>query len=82
MECSICYEKMHTRRKIILPCGHEFHEHCILRWCEYQMTCPHCRAAFFFGPPERYDPVRVVAWIAIAAYVFVFFLSVMGGRTV
>ncbi|XP_065772364.1 E3 ubiquitin-protein ligase RLIM-like [Muntiacus reevesi] len=42
--CSICiteYTKGNTLR--ILPCSHEFHDHCIDHWLAEHITCPICR---------------------------------------
>jgi len=39
--CLICRDQMETGKK--LPCGHVFHESCILSWLEQQNTCPTCR---------------------------------------
>ena len=42
--CSICiteYTEGNTLR--ILPCSHEFHDHCIDHWLTEHITCPICR---------------------------------------
>ncbi|KAM9669197.1 E3 ubiquitin-protein ligase RLIM-like [Dama dama] len=42
--CSICiteYTEGNTLR--ILPCSHEFHDHCIDHWLAEHITCPICR---------------------------------------
>ena len=39
-DCCICLEdKCETR----LPCGHSFHQSCILKWFSYKLVCPVCR---------------------------------------
>lgn len=44
-ECTICLE---TRESTVeswraLPCGHQFHEHCLLEWLLRSHRCPLCR---------------------------------------
>ena len=43
-ECAICLEAYRPSdwRKV-LPCGHEFHEDCILHWFKDHTACPMCR---------------------------------------
>jgi hypothetical protein len=41
-ECCICLDKTSQPWKI-LPCGHAFHQTCILNWIKYHQTCPVCR---------------------------------------
>ncbi|CAI9180324.1 unnamed protein product [Rangifer tarandus platyrhynchus] len=50
--CSICiteYTEGNTLR--ILPCSHEFHDHCIDHWLAEHITCPICRGPVV-DPPE------------------------------
>ncbi len=42
-ECSICMDLDNTKAWIILPCGHKFHNSCIVQWLNTQQTCPICR---------------------------------------
>lgn len=41
-ECCICLDKTSQPWKT-LPCGHAFHQSCILNWIKYHQTCPVCR---------------------------------------
>ena len=42
--CAICLESFHEIDKMIfMPCHHEYHNHCLLKWLENSNTCPHCR---------------------------------------
>jgi Ring finger domain len=41
-ECSICMESQISPMRI-LPCGHKFHNECLIPWLKLQRTCPHCR---------------------------------------
>ncbi|KAH6973351.1 hypothetical protein EDB80DRAFT_595851 [Ilyonectria destructans] len=42
--CAICIDDMEAREKIIvLPCQHQFHEACGVRWLAGRYTCPVCR---------------------------------------
>lgn len=42
-ECSICMDLNNTKALIMLPCGHKFHNSCIVQWLNTQQTCPICR---------------------------------------
>ena len=43
-ECSVCLEHFVIGDKVtILPCYHNFHEHCIRGWLHGHQTCPLCR---------------------------------------
>ncbi len=55
MECSICFERLHSQPTVILPCDHLFHEDCIIKWAQRSPTCPHCRAEFWFPPPHAVE---------------------------
>jgi hypothetical protein len=41
-ECCICLDK-NIQPWSALPCGHTFHQTCILTWTNYHQTCPVCR---------------------------------------
>ena len=43
-ECCICLDK-NNQSWSALPCGHTFHQTCILTWANYHQTCPVCRYA-------------------------------------
>lgn len=45
-ECSICLQDDNNDKKMgSLPCGHTFHNHCIVTWfSQKKFTCPNCRA--------------------------------------
>lgn len=42
-QCSICLE-VDIMDKVLLACGHLFHERCYLQWRSTHNTCPLCRA--------------------------------------
>ncbi len=42
-ECSICMDLDNTKAWIMLPCGHKFHNSCIVQWLNTQQNCPICR---------------------------------------
>lgn len=45
-ECMICLEEFLIGKQVMcLPCGHFFHENCIVRWLETSHLCPLCRFA-------------------------------------
>jgi len=43
--CSVCIEDFRVGEcgVVILPCGHLFHEECLLPWLKEHNTCPVCR---------------------------------------
>uniref|UniRef100_A0A6E8VPX5 RING-type domain-containing protein n=1 Tax=Anopheles coluzzii TaxID=1518534 RepID=A0A6E8VPX5_ANOCL len=44
LSCSVCSELyVPTVHVVITPCGHMFHNDCILPWLERSRTCPDCR---------------------------------------
>ena len=42
-ECCICLDIGDNITWSILPCGHKFHQECILIWLRTNQTCPICR---------------------------------------
>mmetsp|Transcript_12427 Transcript_12427/g.35944 ORF Transcript_12427/g.35944 Transcript_12427/m.35944 type:complete len:483 (-) Transcript_12427:464-1912(-) len=51
--CGVCQEEYSTGESCRrLPCGHCFHEHCILPWLESHNTCPVCRHELPTQDPE------------------------------
>jgi hypothetical protein len=44
--CSMCMANVKKNTTAsCLPCGHQFHQHCIMQWlCKYKKNCPLCRA--------------------------------------
>jgi hypothetical protein len=45
VQCAICLESYKWLDQTCgLPCGHNFHKHCIMKWLhEYRRNCPICR---------------------------------------
>ena len=44
LECVICIEQVQVGDECItLPCAHQMHEGCGLRWLEKQARCPLCK---------------------------------------
>jgi hypothetical protein len=41
--CCVCLDKFGDREATELPCGHQYHEACVLPWFESHDTCPTCR---------------------------------------
>ena len=41
--CSICFDPHLNTKTLHLPCGHEFHLHCISQWLSQKHSCPICR---------------------------------------
>ena len=43
--CTICYSEIEGKKdSMCLPCGHEFHTTCAMKWFRENNTCPVCRA--------------------------------------
>lgn len=42
-ECCICMDK-NTNNWVDIPCGHSFHNECIIQWYQTSNTCPICRS--------------------------------------
>ncbi|BFF90650.1 E3 ubiquitin-protein ligase RZF1-like [Drosophila madeirensis] len=43
-ECSVCKESLQADEILkSMPCKHEFHKHCLIRWLKEARTCPLCR---------------------------------------
>ena len=47
-ECPICLETIPNQEEIYnIPCGHNFHQHCLELNCQINRTCPVCRNHLF-----------------------------------
>ncbi|XP_017980977.1 PREDICTED: uncharacterized protein LOC18592345 [Theobroma cacao] len=43
-ECSICLDEISDSEEVaLMPCGHVYHDGCIVRWLETSHLCPLCR---------------------------------------
>ncbi|KAK7342827.1 hypothetical protein VNO80_25783 [Phaseolus coccineus] len=53
-ECTVCLEKVGEGEEVqmIAHCKHIFHQNCIDRWLENQVTCPVCRYSERSGEEE------------------------------
>jgi len=57
--CSICITPVTQNPETpeeeayYLPCGHIYHEECILKWLEMHLTCPCCRIPVFITLPQQ-----------------------------
>ncbi len=56
-ECCICLEVMNKDQKLVLDCGHVYHEECInkLRKIGVQQVCPLCRAKLPDSPEKMFS---------------------------
>lgn len=61
-QCAVCLEK--ECNTMLLPCTHQFHDECIIRWTEHQFTCPLCRTEI-----SHFLPIRNVRAKAKADFV-------------
>ena len=51
--CSICLmEVTEGQDTILVPCGHMFHDECIVKWLELHNSCPVCRFELPTDDPE------------------------------
>jgi len=69
-ECPICLEESGEgrRRWRSLPCGHAFHERCLLRWLRQARRCPLCRLDLHAAAdPRAGPPAEASAHAAVAA---------------
>lgn len=42
-ECSVCFESFNATTSKKLPCGHTYHNDCVLSWLKRNPSCPLCR---------------------------------------
>eukprot|EP00887_Chlorella_sp_A99_P000955 scaffold5.g955.t1 len=48
LDCAICMNPVDVvtpQRRMVTPCHHFYHPHCLRRWMERQQSCPICRHA-------------------------------------
>lgn len=72
MDCTICFEDLKVGPVIVLPCDHKFHELCVVRWAQYNMSCPNCRAEFLIYVTPQRDPLRIVVLLLAIVYLALF----------
>jgi len=55
LDCSICMDEIVNEEDTILraPCGHYFHEECLMQWCKNHVDCPLCRQQI--GEPDKVE---------------------------
>ena len=41
--CAICLDEIFEERKLLISCGHEYHDKCINDWSKEKRICPLCR---------------------------------------
>jgi E3 ubiquitin-protein ligase RNF115/126 len=47
LQCTVCMEDFVLKESVRqLPCGHKFHDDCIIPWLEMHGSCPICRKLF------------------------------------
>ncbi|XP_060972672.1 E3 ubiquitin ligase BIG BROTHER-related-like [Cannabis sativa] len=45
VSCSVCFESILAGYEAVkLPCGHKYHEKCIVKWLQTSKFCPLCRS--------------------------------------
>ena len=69
-QCSVCLADLAASDEIIkgapapqcirMPCGHRFHEKCLLQWLRSHNTCPVCRFAVEASDAPRPTPLSAV----------------------
>ena len=45
-DCVVCMQAIEMQNKsqrMLTPCGHAFHNHCLSRWMAVKLECPTCR---------------------------------------
>uniref|UniRef100_A0A0K0DAJ2 RING-type domain-containing protein n=1 Tax=Angiostrongylus cantonensis TaxID=6313 RepID=A0A0K0DAJ2_ANGCA len=52
--CIVCWEKLGLSRR--LPCGHQFHDWCLMWWLAQDGSCPTCRRAISAPPLMNPQP--------------------------
>ncbi|KAK6055297.1 CUE domain protein [Cooperia oncophora] len=52
--CIVCWEKLGRSRR--LPCGHQFHDWCLMWWLAQDGSCPTCRLAVSAPSPVNQQP--------------------------
>ncbi|KAK5978695.1 hypothetical protein GCK32_017909, partial [Trichostrongylus colubriformis] len=52
--CVVCWEKLGRSRR--LPCGHQFHDWCLMWWLAQDGSCPTCRLAVSAPSPMNQQP--------------------------
>ena len=55
--CAICGDGSPTARPY--ECDHLFHSTCLLHWCQYENSCPICRAFFNYVMCSDQGVIRV-----------------------
>jgi E3 ubiquitin-protein ligase RNF115/126 len=44
--CTVCQDDYNEQDELVeMPCGHEFHDACVINWLKLHNTCPVCRKA-------------------------------------
>ena len=61
-DCPICFSAYAGDDTLVeLPCGHEFHDDCVVHWLKEASTCPMCRYEVEKDEEEGMDRARLTA---------------------
>merc|ERR1719203_473166 len=57
--CVVCQEEMPAGSKAkAMPCGHKFHDDCLLSWVKKSNSCPTCRFDELPSEKRHFDDIQ------------------------